>query len=347
MKRLSWFVFFAVTFSFFSGRVFAQNASVPSQITQQGVVYKKAPKPLFRDPVFDGAADPVVVYNLQAGKWFMYYTNRRANIADPNGVAWVHGTRIGIAESSDGATWTYRDTCNIDYRPHSGYTHWAPEVIEVDGMYHMFLTYVPGIFTDWNHPREIVHLTSKDGINWVRPNPLKLFTDKVIDACVLRLPGGSWRMWYNNERDGKSVYYADSPDLYSWTDKGKANMSTRGEGPKAFVWHGQYWMVVDAWRGLLVYRSPDALNWTLQEELLLDVPGTGLDDGVIGGHPDVVVNQGKVYLFYFTHPGRRPGAPAGQTEQRRSSIQVVELRYENGRVLCNRDAPTYIRLMPE
>jgi hypothetical protein len=93
-------------------------------------------------------------------------------------------------------------------------------------------------------------------------------------------------------------------------------------------------MVVDAWRGLLVYRSPDALNWTLQEELLLDVPGTGLDDGVIGGHPDVVVNQGKVYLFYFTHPGRRPGAPAGQTEQRRSSIQVVELRYENGALSC-------------
>jgi hypothetical protein len=24
----------------------------------------------------------------------------------------------------------------------------------------MYVSFVPGIFTDWNHPREIVHLTS-------------------------------------------------------------------------------------------------------------------------------------------------------------------------------------------
>ncbi len=41
----------------------------------------------------------------------MFHTNRRANVANTPGVTWVHGTRIGIAESSDGgATWEYRGT---------------------------------------------------------------------------------------------------------------------------------------------------------------------------------------------------------------------------------------------
>ena len=70
-----------------------------------------ADKPLFRDPVHDGAADPVLCWNRAEKKWFMFYTNRRANVPDTKGVSWVHGTKIGIAESSDGgATWKYRGT---------------------------------------------------------------------------------------------------------------------------------------------------------------------------------------------------------------------------------------------
>jgi GH43 family beta-xylosidase len=60
-----------------------------------------ASKPLFRDPVFDGAADPAVVWNPDRRAWWMFYTNRRANAPGLSGVAWVHGTRIGIAESTD------------------------------------------------------------------------------------------------------------------------------------------------------------------------------------------------------------------------------------------------------
>ncbi len=37
---------------------------------------KAAAKPLFRDPVFDGAADPVVIWNRQERTWFLFYTNR-------------------------------------------------------------------------------------------------------------------------------------------------------------------------------------------------------------------------------------------------------------------------------
>ncbi len=83
---------------------------------------KLASKPLFHDPVYDGAADPTVIWNKKEKKWFMFYTNRRASAPGLDGVTWVHGTRIGIAESTDGgATWKYRDTCNILYRRDAGY----------------------------------------------------------------------------------------------------------------------------------------------------------------------------------------------------------------------------------
>lgn len=307
---------------------------------------KIASKPLYRDPVYDGAADPVVIWNRHENKWFMFYTNRRANVEGLDGVTWVHGTRIGIAESSDhGLTWQYRDTCDIQYRPYAEFSHWAPEVIVHDSTYHMYLTYVPGVFTDWNHPRNIIHLTSTNLINWKYESTLKLANDKVIDACVMQMPDGNWRMWYNNEKDGKSIYYADSPDLYNWQDQGKAVGDQSGEGPVVFAWKGQYWMVTDVWHGLAVYQSADLKNWKRLPGNLLEQPGTGPDDKVKGGHPDVVVCNDRAYLFYFTHPGRIDSIPESNWyEKRRSSIQVVELKYENGRIVCDRDEPAYIDL---
>lgn len=314
-------------------------------ISGNAVSQKRADKPLYRDPVYDGAADPVVLWNKEKKKWWMFYTNRRANANDTNGVAWCHGTRIGIAESVDGATWKYLDTADINFRPNEGCTYWAPEVMEHDGTYHMYLTYVPGVFADWDHPREIVHLTSKDSKKWSYQSTLSLANKKVIDACVFRLPDGNWRMWYNNERDGKSIWYADSKDLYQWTDKGKA-IDARGEGPKVFWWRGTYWMIVDVWRGMEFYQSDDLLNWKKQTQRILEAPGTGAEDQAIGGHPDVLVQGEKAYLFYFTHPGRRKDKPAapGTTEDKRTLIQLAELKYENGIITCNRDQAVLIDL---
>ncbi len=325
--------------------IFALVLTVAPVVFAQG---KVAPKPLFRDPVFDGAADPVVIWNKAKKRWWMFYTNRRANIQDSNGVVWVHGTRIGIAESTDGgATWKYIGTANInDGAGIQDVTHWAPEVVSHGKLYHMFLTVVPGIFKDWNHPRTIVHLTSRDLLNWSNPTPLTLVTDRVIDASVYRLPDGTWRLWYNNERDRKSIYFADSPDLKTWTLKGKAVGDQSGEGPKVFWWHDSYWMVTDVWRGIAVYRSDDALNWTRQPgENLVEVPGTGEDDQVKGGHPDVVVSGDRAWLFYFTHPGRRGSDEKKDGyEQRRSSIQVVELKYRDGKISCDRNEVTRVKL---
>ncbi len=315
-----------------------------------------APKPLYRDPVFDGAADPVVIWNPHAKAWWMFYTNRRANVPGLSGVAWVHGTPIGIAESSDGATWRRLGDAQIDL-PESVRgagptpTYWAPEVLTApDGTHHMFLSVVPGVFEDWQHPRQLVHLTSPDLRAWTYASTLKLSADRVIDACVAPLPGGGWRLWYNNERDGKSVYYADSRDLKTWTDHGKvASLRARGEGPVVFTWRGRHWMLVDTWKGLAVYRSLDLHTWTQQPSLLLDQPGQGVDDGVNGGHAGVVVSGSRVFCFYFTHPGRA-GTITPQDkdslELRRSSIHVVELFEKDGWLTADRDAPTAIALTP-
>lgn len=308
---------------------------------------KAAPKPLYRDPVHDGAADPVVIWNRAEKKWSMLYTNRRANVPGLKGVSWVHGTKIGIAESANGGvTWEYRGTANIPLGgPDDSY--WAPEVIWHQGMYHMFLTFVPGMHEDWGGQRFIHHLTSPDLLNWSDKGRLPFASDRVIDACVLQMPDGVWRLWYNNEPDHKAIYWAESFDLETWTDRGKVIGDRAGEGPKVVLWRGKYWMVVDQWQGLGVYRSDDGTTWQRQPQNILAAPGEGEDDQVKGGHPDLVVNADRAWLFYFTHPGRRgPDADKDTTEQRRSSIQVTEVELRDGRLTCDRDRPARIRLTP-
>ena len=94
-------------------------------------------------------------------------------------------------------------------------------------------------------------------------------------------------------------------------------------------------------------ESEDLLHWQAQPTDLLNVPGKGADDGVNGGHPGVVVNGDRAFLFYFTHPGRA-GTISPQDkdslELRRSSIQVVELFLKDGQLTCDRDGVTDIAL---
>ena len=289
---------------------------------------KLAPRPLFRDPPFDAPTDPVLCFNAEAKKWCMYYTARRATAANAPGVSWVHGSNIGMAESSDGgATWTYKGTADISYgkdQHPNDYTYWAPEVIWANGAYHMFLSYVPGIFNDWNHPREIVHLISTDGVKWKTIGPVDLKSDRVIDACVMQIPGGGWRMWYKDERGKKTLSYADSADLMKWEAKGNAVTDYSGEGPKAFRWKGRYWLVADCWaNGQRVWSSDDCLNWTMQDKAML------------GSHGDVVVSGDRAWWFYFG---------SGRT----TAINVVELTVVDGKLVPgDPNQPTYIDLKPE
>ena len=340
-------------------RIDSAAQDLPGSITGDGVKYKLADKPLYIDPVYNGSTDPMVCFNHNTNRWYMYYTSRRSNVKGLGGIESVHGSPIGIAASDDGgATWKYIGNCNIDYHPDENPTSWAPEVIEYEGTYHMSLTYVPGIFDNWDHPRDIVHLTSKDGINWNYQSVLKLVVRKVIDACIWQMPDGIWRLWYNNETDNKSIYYAESSDLFNWTDKGKVELKTVGEGPNVVFWHGKYFMIVDEWKGLSVFSSSDALNWTKQDEYLIagiplqeDTPAneagvnpqqrpprTQWVPGSRGNHADIQLSNGKAYMFYFS-------SIPSETGMRGNAVYVQELILnDNGTISCNPQAPCYINL---
>jgi beta-xylosidase len=320
------------------------DTDLPNEIMPQLV--PTAGVPLFRDPVHDGAADPVVVWNRTRKAWWMLYTNRRADSTEAGGVTWVHGTHIGIAESTDGgAHWKYVSEADIPLdKP--DYTLWAPEVIDVAGTYHMFLTVVPGSFADWGHERYIEHLTSKDMLHWKFADRLALASDRTIDACVFHLPDGNWRLWYKNERDTSKIYSSDSPDLVHWKASGIA-VKTRGEGPVVFQWRGSYWLIEDAWAGLGVFRSSDLTTWMRQPDNLLREPGTQPTDRTMGNHPDVVVDgSGRAWLFYFTQQGGEDAKDHDASWARRSVLHVTELHEKNGTLTVDRNAPATIHMLP-
>jgi hypothetical protein len=93
---------------------------------QPGLDIAATPAPLFRDPIFDGAADPSVIWNPAEKEWWIFYTQRRATARIP-GVAWCYGTKIGIAASHDeGRHWYYRGTAaGLDFEKGDN-TFWAP-----------------------------------------------------------------------------------------------------------------------------------------------------------------------------------------------------------------------------
>src|SRR5579859_1059699 len=167
---------------------------------------REPPAPLFRDPIHDGAADPTVIWNRREQSWWLLYSNRRANVKC-QGVAWVHGTDIGVASSSDqGHSWLYRGTLDGLQFERGRNTFWAPEVIWHDAAYHMFVSYVPGVPHDWSGTRSIVHMTSRDLWDWHYESTLALSSDRVIDAAVHQLPNGQWRMWYKDEVNQSHTY---------------------------------------------------------------------------------------------------------------------------------------------
>jgi hypothetical protein len=299
-----------------------------------------APKPLYRDPVYDGAADVSTVYDRAHKRWTMFYTNRRATmkLPDPNDVSWVHGTPIGMATSKDGMRWHYQGMAKI---PESctGATLWAPEIFHEAGAWHMWLTVVPGIFKNWDGARKIVHLTSSDLEHWTCGATLDVGSDRIIDASVVKLDTGAYRIWFKDERKDSRIFAADSNDLVHWTRQDTPVVDMGAEGPKVFRFKGYWWMVADAWKGLIVLRSDDAQTWTLQDSRLLEAPGTRPTDTAKGQHPDVVVNDGRAFIYYFVHQEAEPQAKADPYWHQRTVIQMAELKYADGKLGVDRDAP--------
>ena len=303
---------------------------------------RKAAAPLYRDPITDGAADPVLIWNRQEKTWWMLYTQRRAN-QETADVAYCYGNGIGIAESADnGKTWVYRGTLDLNFeRGHN--TFWAPDVVYHDGKYHLFVSYIKGVRNHWGGQAHIVHFVSDNLWDWEFKGSPKLSSDKVIDCTLMKGDDNVWRMWYKDEMAGAHTMLSESKDLDNWSPAREAIGGGAHEGPKAFKYAGYYWMVTDEWHGMRVYKSSDLEKWEKQG-LILDKPSQRKDDTPSGAHGDVVVLGDKAYVFYFTHPGRKSHTQDAHDvngnvpyELRRSSIQVAPLEYINGTLVSNRD----------
>ncbi len=305
----------------------------------------RSPAPLFDDPVYHGATDPFVIWNPVKKAWFMYYTQRRATLANPNGVDWVHGSAIGIATSEDGSNWKYLGVCQGDHDlaeplkattgkgPEPGITWWAPCFVYEAGVFHMFVSAVDGVYTNWTGQRNIVHFTSADGVTWKYLNTCKLSSTRVIDATVYKVKD-LWYMVYKDEADGSRTHRSESKDMVEWGNAVTASNVGSQEAPFVFRWKGSWWMMVDALgnKGLRVYKSETGIdNFVLNNTVLAAADGTRPKDNNVGHHPGIVVQAGadgqeQCVLFYFTHQGNQ------------TVMQIAELELgADGKVTCDRN----------
>ena len=288
------------------------------------------PAPLFRDPVFDGPSDPTVLWNRQENCWYLFYTQRRSTSVQ-DGFSSIHGSEIGIASSPDLKRWLYRGTLkNLDIE-HGHNTFWAPEIIEAEGCYHMFVSYVTGIPTDWEYPRHILHYTSVNLWDWNFCAVLPLSSERVIDACVYEIQPHFYKMWYKDEVDNSYIHSAVSRDLYHWDVLGREISDVSQEGPNVFVLEGRKWLISDYWHGLAVYESPDFTHWTRRADLL----NTVSEDPAhitIGHHADILEQEDGASIFYFT--GQVPDSCRDPALRARLALQAGKLAVSGDNLVC-------------
>ena len=307
----------------------------------------------YRDPVWDGPTDPVLVPDHLTGDWVLFYTQRRATQTGLTGVEWVHGTEIGMARSSDGGlTWAYQGTVDGLVPPGTERpaTLWAPDVVRIGDQWIMYLTVLGGRRTDWTGSAAIVQLASNDLVTWEYLGAIGLDSPRVIDAAVALCGDGRYRLWYKDEARGSNTYSAVSStpaDPSSWVLEGLTIPGRPHEGPKVFKLEDQFWMIVDEWRGQAIYHSEDAAgSWTRQEYLdglILTDPETADGGPVAGRHADVVPlepsaeGKERALIVYFTHPhwnGEDIDGMTADPKTHLSHVRAAVLEVHDGNLVC-------------
>ncbi len=287
---------------------------VAGSVTAQHIDIANVPKPLFRDPVYDGAADANLIWNDETQEWWMFYTQRRANVST-QGTGWVYGTDIGIGVSKDnGKTWHYTGIAEgLNFEPGRN-TWWAPCVRKLGNKYHMFVSYIRGVQFDWRGDGMIAHYTSKNLRDWKFERIVPHQTN-VIDPTIHLMPDGNYGLWCTHH--GKT-WLATSKNLKKWTKHDRPVITDiPHEAPIVFRMNGVYWMVTDPlgdYSGLAVYRSEDCVNWERKSDLML------------GGHADIAVDGNKGYIVYFRHFEK-------EGHSRCTSLHMSEIQEKNGELV--------------
>ena len=308
--------------------------------------------PIYTDDNYFGPADPEIVWNPNNKEWLIFYTGRRPLLDQSSYV----GTPIGIASSTDFINWNFKGYCSFDGE--KGYkdsekTFWAPGVIIEGDSAHMYVTKKDDSTPVWGGPSKIVHYVThiNDIVNgWKYKNEITQ-SPASIDATVIKDNNGIWRMWYRDQSPNSEVcqiFSAESKDLYNWellgVTKGDVNeISTTShhyqEGVFVFEWKGYYWMITDPHKGLAVYKSKDAKDWEYQG-IILDQPGSRILDNTRARHSSVIVNNDRAFIVYHVQPFLKQNIntheSGDEVYQKISFIQMTELFYKDGKIICNR-----------
>jgi Glycosyl hydrolases family 43 len=301
------------------------------------------PVPAFADPHYCGSCDPEVVWNPFEKVWSIYYTGRRPAL----GMSSSCGNPIGVASSKDMKKWTFRGYCIFDGKgglPDGDQTFWAPGVIVSGKNAHMFVTYKADATPPWGTGGCIAHYVApiSDMINGWKRVDVTISEDNCLDANVIKLPNGTFRMYYvggynNPESKGRrTIRYAESPDLMSWTIKGEVQGDVNKEsitsipyqeGVYVFLYNKRYYMIADPHKGLSTYSSEDGVVWKYHGQIMQGGTSPRLLDWSQARHPSVLIKGKKVYIVYHVEPFR-PDVLKGRLEphQRYAFIQIAELR---------------------
>lgn len=270
-------------------------------------------KPFFIDPVWQGTADPTMLWNPFEQKFYVWYTQRRADLENNKGVEWMHGSQIGIASSKDGKEWIYEGVCSgegLDDAAKNGFSLWAPSVIYHNKELHLFVTYVTVVASEWIGDRYIKHYTSKNGREWKYKSTAKLSSGRCIDPCVYKIKK-KWYMVYKDEKNSEQfTWIAESKNLDDWKVLGQIITDVRHEAPYFWEQDGRKMLIVDAWEnGLRVYESKNGINnWKHITTFR-------------GGHPGIFQHKGKSYMVYH--------APFDPSNDKRTGLHMKELILKN------------------
>lgn len=301
--------------------------------------------PTYADPFYTGSCDPEIVFNPSTKEYLIFYTGRRPSL----GVAAACGTPIGVAASKNMIDWEFRGFCKFDGKggtKDSEQTYWAPGIIIVKDTAHMFVTYKEDATPPWGTGGVIAHYKTpiNDIINGWKRVDVTIGEVKCLDACVIKLPNGKFRMYYvgginNAEQKGKrTIRYAESENLYTWKVIGNVggdvnNKEITGfgyqEGVFVFQLASTFYMTTDPHKGLCTYSSADGITWKYHGQIMTTNSSKRNLDWSQARHASVIFVNKKAYIAYHVEPFRPEDANGAELEkhQRYAFIQLAGLKF--------------------
>lgn len=313
------------------------------------------PAPLFIDANYHGSCDPEIVYNPADHYYYIYYTSRRATIENL-----FTATPIGVIKSKNLVNWEFAGYCKFDGvggTKDMSSTFWAPAIIADNNELHMFVTWKPDTTTakgPWGGPAKIVHYKTAlhNPVNgWIKVADMHDSTYNSLDATVYK-KSDTVHVWFKGKKAGEKkneLFHVVSTDMKNWNAFGfsksdvfneKATGQPFEEAPYIFQWNNKFWMITDPHKGLMVYESNDSENWNYRGIILKDSGSRPLDNSR-ARHCSVIIKDERAFIIYHVEPWRDYDSGVGIPRQpilnRRSVLQMAELKMKDGKISCNRN----------